>query len=225
MSAIPVQPTQLPSGFCPEGYQSLLNAFSAHQFVDVTGVAGGLTVSATKPSDQSLPWLQLDQFGRPVRIYKFAQGAWLSLHPDVSGKTILWTTTLPDFTTFDGGDALAASAISGPMWEEVTELRARFPLGAGTLPSATAVAIGDTGGEELHVLVIDELPEHAHTVSARTASDINAGGRTIAGNGTEFPDSFNTGTVGADQGHATMPPWLGVAFLRRTSRMYYRVDA
>src|SRR6185369_16638359 len=99
----------------------------------------GITASATKPTDTTQGWLQLDSQGRPVRLYYFAQGAWLSLHPLIPGMDQPFFGTLPNFTTYDGGDANAVSAISGPMWEVVTEMAAQFPLAAGTLASGLVI--------------------------------------------------------------------------------------
>src|SRR5438552_15125504 len=151
MPSIPVTPSQLPTGFCATDYQNLLNEFSAHQSVDISaGTGTPVIVSSAKPADTTVLWERLDQFGRPDRLYFFAQGAWLALHPSVPGTTIIWTDVLPTFTTFDGGDANPLSAISGPMWELVATLAAKFPLCAGTLPSGTVVNIGHSGGQEKH---------------------------------------------------------------------------
>ena len=45
----------------------------------------------------------------------------------------------------------------------VPDLRGRFPLGAGTLPSGTTIAIADSGGSDTHVQTSGELAVHAHT--------------------------------------------------------------
>jgi|SRR6516225_10820809 hypothetical protein len=185
---VPVQNGQLPQGFCPPDYQTMLNAFSAQQFVSVDTIAGTV-VSATPPADHTTSWLQLDSFGRPVRTYYFAQGAWLSLHPLPPGFTMLWNQVLPNFTIFDGGDANAApwSALSGQMWQLMAAtldglsvaplndvMNAKFPVGVGTFlkPDGTvssgpiAVGANTTGngvtGEDVHILSKPELPAHDH---------------------------------------------------------------
>lgn len=242
---IPVTPTQLPSGFCPAGYQEMLNVFSAHQFVelgDQTGV--GITVSATKPSDQTLPWLQLDQYGKPIRIYWFAGGAWLSRHPLPPGATMWWFAVAPNFSTFDGGDGGAESDVSGPMWRlaklpDGTEIAAKFPLVAGTLPSGTILAVGDQGGEEKHVLVQTELPSAWNSITSvlkawRTNLETLAGQwlapSAALGGGPTTPatetGTFTFANEGGDQGHNTMPPYAVGYLLQRTPlRQFYRIDA
>src|SRR6478609_2547918 len=127
-TTLPVQAGVLPSGFCPSSYQEMANGFAAIYSVILSqGTGINVIASSTKPGDTTAVWLQLDSLGRPVRFYYFSSGAWLSLHPMVPGATMIWTTALPNFATFDGGDANPISPVSGPMWEEVTELRARMP--------------------------------------------------------------------------------------------------
>lgn len=239
---LPVVAGELPSGTCPSTYQEMLNQFAAVLSVTFPNTFTGITVSATKPTDQTKAWLQLDSFGRPTRIYYFASGAWLSLHPLVSGFTTLWTTALPTMTTFDGGDANALSTISGPMWEVVTAFEARMPIGVGTLPSGTAVAVGGTGGSEQVTLLSTNLPSHKHDLwvgsSDGSASGIREAIQTVNSphSGTSAAYQSSDGVGGNDYvksvygdgsgnavAHNNMPPYLGVYLLRRTSRLYYVV--
>lgn len=246
---LPVVPTQLPSGFCPTDLQSMLNGFSAAQTVTFPNTFTGIIVSATKPTDTTQAWLQLDTLGRPVRVYGFAQGAWMSLHPVVPGFTMLWTNALPTFTTFDGGDANAVSSISGPMWEQVTDFNARSPMGVGTLPSGQAVALADQLGEETHVLTATEGtvdPNHIHTIGRGrlpnnadtffltgtstkdgTGVRLTGGGYTtdVLSNQTGLYNVTSTPNVASPDAaaHNNLHPILGCYFLRRTARMFYVV--
>ena len=228
MSRAQVLNDNLPEGFCPTSYQDLLNNFSQRQYINLEDDVSQLIVSATKPTETDKAWLQLDQFGRPVRIYWFAQGAWLSLHPQAPGFVMPWFDDVPDFTTFDGGDALAASPISGPMWERITDadIQARFPLTTGTLPSGTVVAQGDTGGEEEHELALDEMPEHTHDVTAPGRQEPNTNTSWEKGSGAD--ETVVSQPAGGDANgdtvpHNNMPPYVGMCWLRRTSRMFYTV--
>lgn len=241
---LPVTPAQLPQGFCPTDYQDMLNLFSQNQTVIFPDTFEGLVVSSTAPVDTTRVWLQLDSLGRQVRIYSFSTGAWLSLHPLIPGITILWSGALPDFTTFDGGDANPISAISGPMWELAAEFAARVPIGVGTLPSTTVVNVGDTGGEERHTLLPAETPPHSHFVAN---TDADSGSEVPISSGTSIEQSYTPGgnqaytlqgttttpTVGLSSvvggsgippvtsPHNTLPPYVGVYFLRRTARLFY----
>lgn len=240
---IPVTPATLPSGFCPADLQSMLNGFSAYQSVTIPVSQGNLIVQATTPTDTTATWLQLDSLGRPVRVYYFASGAWLSKHPLEPGITVIWTTALPNLNTFDGGDANVISAISGPMWEVV--LSAKFPLGAGTLPSGAVVAVGATGGEETHTLVAAEIPAHTHFIAstdslanddAVTATDQVARQKQLGGDSGNYKliksavdaslgksSSFGGDGTGVTTGHQNMPQYQAVHFLRRSARQFYRV--
>lgn len=223
---LPVQPLQLPSGFCPKTFQDILDGFSAAQQVVFPSTFTGVVASQTKPVDTTQIWLQLDTQGRPVRLYTFAAGVWLSLHPDFTGKTIIWTGAVPDFTVFDGGDANAPGVYSGPMWQAV--LPASFPLGAGTLPSGTVVAPGQTGGEEKHALALTEMPYHTHSVRQDTGNYGTATDKPLSSDATLPLTNIgftggNPGNNNATDPHNTMPPYTGVTFMQRTSRLFYTV--
>jgi hypothetical protein len=239
MPNLPIQNSNLPQGFCASDYQSILNAFSAAQFVNVNTVAG-VIVSSTPPADHTSAWLQLDSNGRPTRIYFFAQGAWLSLHPLPPGFTMIWNQVLPNFQTFDGGDATAApySAVSGQMWQLMATTldglgtqvaQAQFPVGVGTLPSTTPIAVGGTGGEEKHILT----PAEQGNIVASVTTDVESAGNdhkvldTLTLNGIAM-NNANLGPstiplAGTVAAHNTLPPYYGVYFLQRTSRLFYTV--
>lgn len=235
---IPVTPGQLPSGFCPTTHQEMLNGFSAVQSVNVDASSGtGLVVSATKPVSGTLPWLKLDQFGRPERVYWFASGAWLSMHPLVPGSTIWYFDVLPDFTTFDGGDALAASAISGPMWQQAKNsdgvvIAAKFPIAAGTLPSGTVLAQGATGGSEDVTLTLAQTPPHTHTASFKQ-DDTSGGNQNVLTSlqsgqtgPTDFTDiikSAGGNATGGTDSHTNMPVFVVGYLLQRSQRLFYSI--
>ncbi len=224
----------------------MLNGFSAVQSVNVTAETGtGLVVSATKPVTGALPWLRLDAFGRPERVYWFASGAWLSLHALVPGLTQWWFNVLPDtpdannrLPSFDGGDGVAGSAptvLSGAMWELAkrpngTVIAAQFPIAAGTLASGTVLAAGDVGGEEKHVLTLAETPPHTHTIQAKNTIGVDNGSRIIAGADADFTNSYNTGSTGGNgatppvaDAHNNVPPFVVGYLLSRTSRLFYAI--
>jgi len=231
-TVLQVQAGNLPQGYCPASLQDLLNNFSKVQTVTFQQSGGStngfLQVGTAKPSDTSNPWQQLDSLGRPVRIYVFAQGAWLSLHPLVPGFTMIWTGALPDFTIFDGGDSNALSAISGPMWEVVSSLQDNFPVGAGG-----AYGVGATGGEAAHTLTSAELPALKLRLPFKGTDGFlgstDALGDPMTGYGINddpTPKSrqlLTTEALGGGGSHNNLPPYLGVYFVRRTSRLFFAV--
>jgi len=195
---VPVLNGQLPQGFCPPDYQTMLNAFSAQQFVQIDAVSTGSVASNTPPADHSVTWLQLDSLGRPVRTY-FYYGAWLSRHPLPPGFTMLWNQALPNFQTFDGGDAVAApwSDVSGQMWQLMAAtldglsvapandvMNTRVPIGVGTFrnPDGTlstrTVVLGQQGGEDQHILTQPEIAPHYHTTKVAVNKAVKDGGST-----------------------------------------------
>jgi hypothetical protein len=233
----------------------MLNGFSAVQnaVLNPSGgsapIASGFVVSPTPPSDHTVAWLQLDSLGRPTRLYFFAQGAWLSLHPTNSGLTMWWFNALPDFTTFDGGDGTSPTPtpLSGPMWQQALDANnkmivAQFPVAAGAMPSpsTTVLSVPGSGGYEKVQLVAAEIAPHIHVLD-NVGINAQASGNTVnhttngllAGdrnNATSVPgvDILTKNNVGdgssvTAQGHNNMPPYVVGYLLQRTIRLYYRV--
>lgn len=113
-------------------------------------------------------------------------------------------------------------------WTLDNEASGRFLLGAnGTYPA------GSTGGEAMHKLTIDELPDMNGTIKMHGAG---TGGASVAGVTGVFTDGatetgYNTGenkdgatsvsnivfNVGGDQPHNNMPPYLSVYMWKRTA--------
>jgi len=240
----------LPSGFCPTTWQAILNAFAQNLFAQIPGSNNQLVVSATKPADSTVAWLQLDSSGRPTYLFYFAQGAWLSKHPVATGLTQWWFSDLPNFNTFDGGDSNPLSPISGPMWRQAqtddgTVIAARFPLAAGTLPSGTVLNAGDLGGEETHSLTVTELAPHTHVLSPATpipdkwsgdqegagkistgSSALNSGDEAKIQSASPHFEAAITGGTGNPPvvvGHNNMPLYCCGYLLQRTSRQFYSV--
>lgn len=171
--SIPLNIGSLPNNFCPATYQQMLNGFGAALSVTIPAGSGGIVISPTKPTNTSSVWFQIDLLGRFQRMYLFGQGAWLSAHPLIAGSTVWWFNSLPNFSTFDGGDASATvGPASGAMWRQALDyngnlIAAKFVLTPGTLPSTAVVSIGDSGGEETHLLTSLEGaqdPLHQHLV-------------------------------------------------------------
>jgi hypothetical protein len=213
----------LPPGFCPLSETD-------HQIIAATyhgELAGNLNTfnygnSTPDPSNRDKPWRRLESTGFPDDWYDYAAGFWLAKHPSPPGVVIMFRGNAVDIDTFDGGEAGAITATTGPFWAKVSALDARVPIGPGTLPSTTVIAIGGTGGEEKHILTIPELPAHAHSVDIPqdTATDTQ---QTLAIQGDDSTfRSFATSSVGSGTAHNTLPPYYGIWFIERTARLYRR---
>jgi len=225
-------PGTLPSPYCPASYQQLNVDIVSRVVASIaTGVAG-INYGDSTPSaeNRDKPWYRTIG-GVPDRIYVYYNGAWVALHPvppgNLDGFVAMWQGTLAALITFDGGNAGAPGPASGPFWEEVPEMRARFPLGPGTLPSGTVVAHGAVGGEETHVLTVAELATHKHTISSeKDAAGGGAGHYMDQLNQTGFtPSDLTQATTdtGSNTAHNNMPPYYGIYCIRRTSRYLYVV--
>jgi hypothetical protein len=222
----------LPVGFCAltdAQWQTLVSLIS------VTGTdTGGFLNKGTSPPEPDMrdyAWQRLNSDGSPDRIYNYWSGLWIARHSLPPGSIIVYTGTVASIPTFDGGEASPAVATptSGPMWEQYTNLTGRFPIGVGTLPSGAVVGVEEEGGEELHTLTKGEMPEHSHYLLTDHAGvDLfryTTGDHEIPPGEKNFKvfNTSQTDIAGNSEAHNTMPPYLGVIFIRRTARLFYRV--
>lgn len=123
------------------------------------------------------------------------------------GIIVSWTGA-----TAPNGWVLCDGANSTP------DLRGRFVLGAGQGTGLTNRAIATTGGEENHVLNVDEIPSHQHGLSV-----LYEHGRSFSGaNGGDHPFKNNSGTntyktdfIGGSKAHNNMPPFYALAYIMK----------
>jgi hypothetical protein len=181
------------------------------------------------PDNQDRPWFKTDANYLPERWYTFSNGSWVSRHPVAAGAIVMYEGSEASIPTYDGGEAGVVTATTGPMWEKVSALDARFPLGPGTLASGTAVAVTNTGGEEKHELTRAELPEIQIDTPLKRRTDLQDGGGSTALFETSFSLSsavnvdVPTEELGDGDAHNNMPPYYAVFFIRRTARTHYRI--
>lgn len=229
---VDITTTAPPSDYCPSSFrEAWLFGVSLLQ-ATLAGGNNTYVVSATVPGvdDQDKLWHKLDAQGRYIRTYNYSGGAWVSPHPEFAGAVKLWEGNAGDIPTLDGGEAGTVTATTGPMWERVTEMDGRMPIGPGTLESGTTVNVNDTGGEEKHSLTTAEMPPHTHEFRVNTNDDSGGGGGgstpddsdpTVSGN-VNSTTASSGGTDGTVVAHNNMPPYRGIFFLRKTARTHYR---
>ncbi len=163
------------------------------------------------------------------RLYYY-DGGWIAPNLAGSDERRIFVGTEAGVWAYDGGGGQSPvsnppTPTTGAMWEVDSTFNFRFPLGAGTSPAPnnTVVGVGDIGGEEKHQLTIPELPIHTVTTQLRLSS--NSGASTVAffrstpGSATE--GAAVSDPVGGDVAHQNMPPFIGVWYIKRTSRNYY----
>lgn len=100
-------------------------------------------------------------------------------------------------TTFGAGD--------GSTTFKLPDLRDKFVVGAGT-----SYSNNDTGGEATHVLTIDEIPSHNHTIVTSFSTGSYVSGPWID-NGVE--SSTTTSNTGGGSAHNNLPPYVGLTFI------------
>lgn len=89
-------------------------------------------------------------------------------------------------------------------------LKDKFVLGAGTEHT-----IGETGGEENHILTVEEMPKHYHTMDAN-ASGTSAGqmhGEIIIKS--DGATKRASSSVGGNQPHNNMPPYYTLCYIMK----------
>ena len=225
---ITLTPPTLGTGYCPASYQQL-----ADDIIDGTEATFNSSVGnsffstgSSTPTDIDFPWLDDDGYW-----WQYSNGCWNRKHPEPTNSSVrrIYVGSTTDLLSYDGGDGTStASTYAGPMWEVDSVFAASFPVGVGTFAASGTVSVGGTStstavsGEDKHTLTTAELPAHTHTVTAKSGLDINATStRTLYGSGAEFTGSSDTSSVGSGAAHNNLPPFVGVYFIKRTSRQYY----
>jgi microcystin-dependent protein len=247
LTLITLTPPSLPVSYCPLNYQNLANDIIGGTQAVFNSTIGNsfFNFGPTFPAinNRIYPWL--DENGQ---WWIFDQGFWVYKNPVVAGsyERRIFVGTTNDLLSYDGGDGTAvAGDTSGPMWMVDTLLDARFPVGVGAFAASGSVAVLGTAtstsivGEDQHLLTTAEMPTHTHQVSIKTfghggndgdrvAADGGTSSPTLTNNVTAFPSSTLDPDVdaiaantGGNAAHNNLPPFYGVYFIKRTSRIYY----
>lgn len=128
----------------------------------------------------------------------------------------------PDWLPCDGSSVLRASfpalfAVVGTTFGAVDgshfnlpDLQGRAPIGTGTGSGLSTRNLGDSIGEETHVLTVSELASHNHSES--TAVPALGAALTGVPIPSATPGIGFTGSAGADAAHNNMQPSLALSF-------------
>lgn len=107
-------------------------------------------------------------------------------------------------------NSVSPSTLFGGSWEKIEDT---FLLASGS-----TFALGQTGGEENHTLTVGEMPEHRLELGYDTGVLLAAGNeRGNAGTGSNYGQGWFTKSIGGDQPHNNMPPYLVVNIWKRIS--------
>lgn len=211
------------------------------------GTTAGVSIGDSPPSDHDMVWVRTDGSGNMIRVYTWGgYGVWGSPHASLPSSSMryLWIGLEAELVTFDEGTSDPVTPTTGPFWLVDHAFDGRMPLAPGTLPSGTIIAPTTTGGEEKHILGLDEMPPHNHEVTLVTpildkwsGNELGAGkivtGSSGIAEGTdeiEANDPFfkteltgGAGDPATTVAHNNMPPYYGVFIIRRSARIFYTV--
>lgn len=228
LTLITLTAPSLPANYCPASYQKLANDIIGGTQATFNSTIGNsfFNFGPTYPAinNQIYPWL--DQDGR---WWIYDQGFWSYKNTVAANgydrRIFVGTTT--DLLSYDGGDGTSGTPTNytGAMWMVDTLFDARFPVGAGAFAASGAVAVLGTAtstsivGEDQHTLTVPEIPAHTHNFFPLVTADANNGGA----NGVQYGTTANvaTSSTGGGAAHNNLPPFYGVYFIKRTSRVYY----
>lgn len=93
----------------------------------------------------------------------------------------------------------------------VPDLRGRTVIAAGNGMGLTTRSVGDTGGEENHQLVTDEIPSHSHTIPRTTTTLAVEPGEVAVLSPIPLIADF-TGDTGGDGSHNNMQPFYALNY-------------
>lgn len=248
LTLITLTPPNLPVGYCPLNYQTLANDIISGTQATFNSSIGNsfFNFGPTTPAlnNQVYPWLDEDG-----NWWVFNGGYWSRKNPVTPGgsERRIYVGNTTDLRSYDGGDGTANTPTNytGAMWEVDTAFDARFPVGAGAFAASGTVNVNGTttstavSGEDKHLITTAEMPTHTHQVSIKTfghggsdgdrvAADGGTSSPTLTNNVTAFPSSTfdpDVDAIAANSGgstpHNNLPPFYGVYFIKRTSRVYY----
>lgn len=240
----------LPQGYCYTTPERFALDIAAGLQGYLPGAYSTIVKSSTEPiaTDRDKVWYQINADGASTgRQFTYAYGKWVMQNPaEASGDArVWWTGSESDAWSYDGGDGTdpasnAPTPTTGAMWVRDTDYDFRFPLAAGTSPKPTTVSPGDTGGEEDHVLISNEVAKHQHPVwpadggdgnTAMNWSHVDPGGESCTSSlekTIQPSDDCPTQTTllarsqtDGDAGHNNLPPYRVGMWLMRSSRVYF----
>ncbi len=235
LTLITLTPPSLPIGYCPTNYQQLANDVISGTQASFNSAIGNsfFNFGPTTPTlnNQVYPWL--DNNGN---WWVFQGGYWSRENPVAanSSERRIFVGTSADVLSYDGGDGTVYSGnpYAGSMWAIDTNFEARFPVGAGTFAASGVVSVNGTttstavAGEDKHTLVTAEMPSHTHQIldqyinlTQRGSADTSVFSATNRSEG--VANLLPTTSSGGDAAHNNLPPFYGVYFIKRTSRVYY----
>lgn len=148
---LPINRIQTPPGFCG-GAQQIADFITQNLQVLLPGTISFFIISPDEPSVEFRDrlWVKTDAATNTVIgyfTYSPFYGKWLANHWQFNGgvpptnKREIFTGSLTDLETYDGGESGTVSDTTGPFWEQDTVFSDTWPLGIGaTIPTPLTTA-------------------------------------------------------------------------------------
>ena len=134
------------------------------------------------------------------------------------GSNFILDNVYPVGSIYMSVNSTNPGTLFGGTWERIIE---RFLFGCGERYPA-----GRAAGEDLHVLTVEEMPSHYHSMAYFPNSSAPATGfpygisqssGTTSADGRGYPGNLGTFSAGGGQAHNNMPPYLSVYIWKRTA--------
>ena len=128
---------------------------------------------------------------------------------EINGKTI-FDMVYPVGSIYMSVNATSPATMFGGTWVQIKD---KFLLSAGNMYKA-----GATGGEATHVLTVDEMPRHNHSIDNLNASGSTTPYMTVQAQEKKgYGGNVQTFFAGGGQAHNNMPPYIVVYIWQRTA--------
>ena len=127
---------------------------------------------------------------------------------EINGKTV-FDMVYPVGSVYVSVNSTSPATLFGGTWVQIKD---KFLLSAGDTYKA-----GATGGEATHVLTVDEMPRHNHSIDNLNASGSTTPYMTVQAQEKKgYGGNVQTFFTGGGQAHNNMPPYIVVYIWQRT---------
>ena len=128
---------------------------------------------------------------------------------EINGKTV-FDMVYPVGSVYVSVNSTSPATLFGGTWVQIKD---KFLLSAGDTYKS-----GATGGEATHVLTVDEMPRHNHSIDNLNASGSTTPYMTVQAQEKKgYGGNVQTFFTGGGQAHNNMPPYIVVYIWQRTA--------